>query len=126
MADNKTIFQRLGGLFRGKDNIAPSIPIAAPSDTLLYQTTDKAAYDRELLQRKQEKLISMQWVKAGLDNAQQQIGDLTKIKLMYHDADLMDGWPEIAAALYILNQTELNQFLMIYLLIDWIFILCYL
>lgn len=104
MANNKTIFQRLGGLFNGRDNLAPPMPVNVPSDTLLYQTTDKAAYDRELLQRKQEKLLSMQWVKAGLDNAQQHVGDLTKIKLMYHDADLMDGWPEIAAALDILSE----------------------
>lgn len=104
MADNKTIFQRLGGIFRGKDNIAPPTPINVPSTEVVYTTSDKGEYERELLQRKQEKLISMQWVKAGLDNAQQQIGDLTKIKLMYHDADLMDGWPEIAAALDILSE----------------------
>ena len=79
MANDKTIFQRLSGIFRGRDNIAPPIPMNIPSNEIIFQTTDKGEYERELLQRKQEKLVSMQWVKAGLDNAQQQIGDLTKV-----------------------------------------------
>ena len=53
---------------------------------------------------KQQKLLSYQWVKAGADNAMDSLAGYTQVKLMYRDADLMDGMPEIGSALDIVSE----------------------
>lgn len=111
MADNKqTIFQRISQMVRGKsipDEIISSprsIGYTPTTDTVLYQTDNKDDYDRTMQQMKQQKLLSYQWVKAGADAQMENLKNYTAVKLMYRDSDLMDGMPEIGAALDILAE----------------------
>lgn len=112
---SQTIFQRLGGLFSGRNNISPvytKLPStfdSIASNQVLYSTTDRSEYERKLNQYKQQKLLSYQWVKAGLDNSLESLAGLTAVKLMFRDADLMDAMPEIGSALDILSEEAVCQ-----------------
>ena len=107
---SQTIFQRLGTIFSGRNSVSPimtKLPStfdSVASNQVLYSTTDRSDYERKLNQYKQQKLLSYQWVKAGIDNSIESLAGLTAVKLMYRDADLMDGMPEIGAALDILSE----------------------
>ena len=107
--NNKTIFQRLGGVLRSHSGNANSIerfataPISK-SNEVLFQTTDKAEYEKKLATMSQEKLLAMQWVKAGMDNTEKTIQAKNQMHLLYYDCDLMDAWPEIHAALDIMSE----------------------
>ena len=107
---SQTIFQRLGTIFSGRNSVSPIMTKLPPtfdsvaSNQVLYSTTDRSDYERKLNQYKQQKLLSYQWVKAGIDNSIESLAGLTAVKLMYRDADLMDGMPEIGAALDILSE----------------------
>ena len=107
---SQTIFQRLGTIFSGRNSVSPIMTKLPPtfdsvaSNQVLYSTKDRNDYERKLNQYKQQKLLSYQWVKAGVDNSIESLAGLTAVKLMYRDADLMDGMPEIGAALDILSE----------------------
>ena len=79
------------------------------SDKVLYTTTNKADYERKLTQIRQQKLMNYQWIKAGADTAMESIAGYTAVKLMYRDSDLMDGTPEIGAALDIMAEEACTQ-----------------
>ena len=107
---SQTIFQRLGTIFSGRNSVSPIMTKLPPtfdsvaSNQVLYSTKDRNDYERKLNQYKQQKLLSYQWVKAGVDNSIESLAGLNAVKLMYRDADLMDGMPEIGAALDILSE----------------------
>ena len=111
MANNLTIFQRLNNAFRGngQNNVSPNI-VTTPSsqrytqDRVLYSTSDKADYERKLATLRQQKYMSYVWQKAGADNAMESLAGYTAVKLMYRDADLMDGCPEIGSGLDIISE----------------------
>ena len=111
MANNLTIFQRLNNAFRGngQNNVSPNI-VTTPSsqrytqDRVLYSTSDKADYERKLAALRQQKYMSYVWQKAGADNAMESLAGYTAVKLMYRDADLMDGCPEIGSGLDIISE----------------------
>lgn len=109
MANNKpTVFQNLNTMLFGS-SISPEMSNypsygAIPSDRVLYSTSDKNEYEHKLNQYKQQKMLSYQWVKAGADVAVESLAGYTATKLMYRDADLMDGTPEIGAALDIIAE----------------------
>lgn len=105
-----TIFQRLNTLLFGNDSGVSSemTKYNSPNandygDTILFSTNDKNEYERRLAQYKQQKLLSYQWVKANNDSATDNLPAQTAVKLMYRDADLMDGTPEIGAALDVIS-----------------------
>lgn len=107
MANNKTIFQRLGGVLRGhtgNDAALARHMHQNQTDDILFKTTDKAEYEKQLSTMSQEKLLSMQWVKAGMDNTERTIQTKNQMHLLYYDCDLMDAWPEIHAALDIMSE----------------------
>ena len=107
MANNKTIFQRLGGVLRGhtgNDAALARHMHQNQTDDILFKTTDKAEYEKQLATMSQEKLLSMQWVKAGMDNTERTIQTKNQMHLLYYDCDLMDAWPEIHAALDIMSE----------------------
>ena len=109
MANNKTIFQRLGGVLRANSGNANAIDRFASQslhnhDEVLFKTHDKDEYERKLATMSQEKLLSMQWVKAGMDNTEKTIQAKNQMHLLYYDCDLMDAWPEIHAALDIMSE----------------------
>lgn len=105
---NKTIFQNLSTVLLGKSNLQTYKNVSNytinPSSDVVFRTNNKEEYEKKLKQIRQQKLLSYQWIKAGYDNAQESLADLTNVKLMYRDADLMDGWPEIGAALDIIAE----------------------
>lgn len=119
MAQKATVFQRLNDLLIGTSRTAPTVPsrsissyhINAPSDQILFSTASKEERDQKLLQLKQQKLLSYQWSKSGYDTAMEQMVGSTQVQIMYRDADLMDCWPEIGAALDIVAEetTVVNQ-----------------
>jgi hypothetical protein len=71
------------------------------ANPVIYSTDNKEDYERKLAQLRQQKLLSYQWVKAGVDTAQDAVAGLTQIKLMYRDADLMCSDTYISSALEI-------------------------
>ena len=107
MAENKkrTIFQNLGNaLFYGFDkniqNQQKNIhSYTINNDKPILKTTDKDEFERTKEQLKQQKYLSSQWVKAGANLSQTTALVSNNLKLMYRDSDLMDGYPEIGAAL---------------------------
>ena len=105
---NKTIFQRLGGVLKGhtgNEEALKKIGLnTSNQEKVLFQTNDKNEYDRKLKTLSQEKLLSMQWIKAGMDNTEKTIQAKNQMHLLYYDCDLMDAWPEIHAALDIMAE----------------------
>lgn len=109
--NNLTIFQRLNNVFRGtgRDNISPDVITTPPgmgdaANRVLFSTNDKNEYERKLNTYKQQKYLAYQWKKVGADNAMESLAGYTAVKLMYRDADLMDGSPEIGTALDIVSE----------------------
>lgn len=110
MAENTTIFQRLNNAFRStrRNSINPDV-LTAPTtmsnqDRVLYTTNDKAEYEKKLRTLQQQKYLAYQWQKATADNAMESLAGYNAVKLMYRDVDLMDGCPEIGAALDIISE----------------------
>lgn len=108
MANNKTVFQRLSNVLKGHSGNDDALSRMAMShqdtETVLFQTTDKSEYEKKLKTLSQEKLLSMQWIKAGMDNTEKTIQAKNQMHLLYFDCDLMDAWPEIHAALDIMSE----------------------
>ena len=109
--NNLTIFQRLNNVFRGtgRENISPDVITTPPgmgdaANRVLFSTNDKNEYERKLNTYKQQKYLAYQWKKVGADNAMESLAGYTAVKLMYRDADLMDGSPEIGTALDIISE----------------------
>lgn len=104
-----TIYQRLTRVLSNGDYNATStttlkdITNVAPNEEdkekVLFATTDKEEYDRKLLQARQQHLLAMQWKRTQYDLTNRSLMGLNEVKLMYRDADLMDTFPEIGAAL---------------------------
>lgn len=105
--NNKTIFQRLSGVLRGNNGnneILNNLYHNPQSNEVIFQTSDKNEYDKELKTLAQDKLLSMQWLKSGMDNTEKIIQSKNQMHLLYYDCDLMDAWPEIHVALNIMSQ----------------------
>lgn len=108
--NNLTIFQRLTNTFRGtgRHNVSPDIITTTPGmdnpNRVLFSTNDKEEYERKLNTYQQQKYLAYQWKKVGADNAMESLAGYTAVKLMYRDADLMDGTPEIGTALDIVSE----------------------
>ena len=103
MPNNETIFQGLNSVVHPQV-ISPEYTKGGDANTVLFRTNDKAEYEKKLLQYKQQKYLSWSWQKAGSDIALESLAGYNAVKLMYRDADLMDGMPEIAAALSIIAE----------------------
>ena len=105
--NNKTIFQKLGGVLRGhsgSESVINNYTSNYEPDKILFQTTDKGEYEQKLKTLSYDKLLSMQWIKAGFDNTEKSIHAKNQMQLLYYDCDLMDAWPEINAALDIMSE----------------------
>ena len=105
--NNKTVFQRLGNVLRGhsgNDEALARMISHNDTETVLFQTTDRTEYEKKMKTLSQEKLLSMQWIKAGMDNTEKTIQAKNQMQLLYYDCDLMDAWPEIHAALDIMSE----------------------
>lgn len=107
----KNILQRLTDVVIGAGNgmqnnlrKAPSVYDIKPGNEVLYQFKTPEERDSKLIQLKQEKLLAYQWRKAAFDGTSIKALSGNQVKVMYRDADLMDAWPEIGAALDIMAE----------------------
>ena len=104
---NGTVFSRLNNILFG-DPVPNNLKRITTyninnANPILYSTDNKEDYDRKMAQLRQQKLLSYQWIKAGVDNNQDSLAGLTNIKLMYRDADLMCSDTYISSALEIVS-----------------------
>lgn len=116
MAKAPTIYQKLsrvmfgGGIQLNNSDMQQNKNITVNSyymnspDDIVFKTTDKNEYEQQLLQKKQQKLLNNMWIKANVQLANNSLMGLNPIRMMYRDADLMDGFPEIGAALDIVSE----------------------
>lgn len=107
--DKLTVFQRLNRMFTNdvpniEYNTKVSNQVYNSGDEVLLRTTNRAEYDKALLQGRQENLLARQWRKAENNIQTKSLANLSAIKLMYRDADLMDDFPEIGAAIDIVME----------------------
>ena len=114
MAKKNTVFQALDKAITGRWT-SPSSAIVEPhinsydmskgsGNDVIYRTTDKDDYLQKKLELQQDKYLKDRWVKANVNLAVTAYAGLNNIKLMYRDADLMDAFPEIGAALTIVSE----------------------
>lgn len=104
MAEKYTVFQRLQRVLSNgstqKNYMTNNYDIVSPNNSDIIATANsKEDYERKLLQAKQQALLGKQWIKANYDITNQSLAGLNDVRLMYRDADLMDAFPEIGAAL---------------------------
>lgn len=111
MADNKkyTSFQRLDKVLNGENSIGAAPKISSydfsnKNNNVIYRTNDKDDFEKTKLELQQNKYLKNSWKKANVDLSNTAINGLTNIKLMFRDADLMDAFPEIGAALDIIAE----------------------
>lgn len=71
---------------------------------VIYKAKDKEDYIKTKLELQQNAYLNSRWQKANVDLSVQAFSGLNNIKLMYRDADLMDSFPEIGAALDIISE----------------------
>ena len=108
---NSTVFQALDKAITGnwnpQDTAMPHINSYDMSDKakdILYRTNDKEDYLNKKLELQQNKYLKDRWVKANVNLSVTAYAGLNNVKLMYRDADLMDAFPEIGAALTIVSE----------------------
>ena len=102
----KTVFQNLDHTFNGNWKDPYGQPLVhsntyniSNDDKVIYRSTNKQDYEKTKLELQQNKYLQNRWVKANVDLSVTAFAGLSNIKLMYRDADLMDSFPEIGAAL---------------------------
>ena len=105
----KTVFQNLDSALSGNwDNLERkhnnSYDLSSSSDNVIYSTTDKQDYERTKLEYQQNAYLDQRWRRANTDLSVKAFNGLNNVKLMYRDADLMDAYPEIGAALDIVSE----------------------
>ena len=112
MAKRKnTVFQALDRAITGnwgkQDALSPHInsyDMSNNGDKVIYRTDNKEDYLNKKLELQQNKYLRDRWVKADGNLSVSAYSGLNNIKLMYRDADLMDAFPEIGAALDIVSE----------------------
>jgi len=114
MAKKNTVFQALDKAITGNWT-SPSTSIAEPhinsydmsnggGNDVIYKTTDKDDYLQKKLELQQDRYLKDRWIKANVNLSVTAYAGLNNVKLMYRDADLMDAFPEIGAALDIVSE----------------------
>lgn len=113
MANNKlyTVFQNLDRAITGHWDATPKVSHnntynfgTSSNNEVIYSTKDKSEYEKTKLELQQNAYLNNRWVKANAELSVQAFSGLNNVKLMYRDADLMDSFPEIGAALDIISE----------------------
>ena len=112
MAKKKnTVFQALDRAITGnwnpQDAVIPHVntyDMSNMGNDVIYRTSDKEDYLSKKLELQQNKYLKDRWVKANVNLSVTAYAGLNNVKLMYRDADLMDAFPEIGAALDIVSE----------------------
>jgi len=107
--NNTTIFQRLTQVFGGGSAI-PESPVKKINSygfsgtEPIFTTKDRAEYEKKKLELRQQNLLAKQWIKANQEISTDSLIGLSETRIMFRDADLMDAFPEIGAALDIVSE----------------------
>ena len=111
---NQSIFQRLNNAIKnnwgndkdtlGGTNGLKSYQLTDDDKKILFKTTDKAEYDKVFKTAKQDQFLDSMWRNTGKALDAENLNNLNRMALMYRDVDMMDGFPEIGAALDILAE----------------------
>ena len=108
---NGTVFQALDKAITGnwnpQDNAMPHVntyDMTSNGGNILYKTNNKEDYTTKKLELQQNKYLKDRWIKANVNLSVTAYAGLNNVKLMYRDADLMDAFPEIGAALDIVSE----------------------
>ena len=105
-----TVFQNLDKAITGNwtamdsKSYSNTYDASSFSSEILYKAKDKADYAKTKLELQQNAYLSQRWRKANVDLTVQAFNGLNNVKLMYRDAELMDAFPEIGAALDIVAE----------------------
>ena len=102
-----TAFQDLTRIFTGNwqsPNDILSTPAEASPEDVVYKTEDPVEYKSKMLELQQNKYLQNRWKRVNQNLSMSAFAGLSNVKLMYRDADLMDAYPEIGAALDILSE----------------------
>lgn len=108
---NGTVFQALDKAITGnwnpQDTVMPHVntyDMSGMGKDVIYRTSDKEEYLSKKLELQQNKYLKDRWIKANVNLSVTAYAGLNNVKLMYRDADLMDAFPEIGAALDIVSE----------------------
>lgn len=108
MPKKPTVFQKLSNILSYNNDIQTAVKkvnsYGIDGSDIIFRTKDKGEYEVKLQQLKQQRLLSKQWKKANYDLTNRSLAGLNEVKMMYRDADLMDCFPEIGAALDIISE----------------------
>lgn len=111
MAKKRTVFQALDSAISGNwGSVASptthtnSYDMTSKGGNVIYKTTNKDDYEQKKLELQQNRFLKERWVKANVNMSVTAFAGLNNVKLMYRDADLMDAFPEIGAALDIVSE----------------------
>lgn len=105
-----TIFQNLNSAISGNWDMQKKSPhnntydLSTYDKQVIYKTSNKDEYEKTKLELQQNKFLNDRWIKANSDLSVKAFDNLNSIRLMYRDADLMDSFPEIGAALDIISE----------------------
>lgn len=69
------------------------------SNDVIYATNSKEDYSQKLAQLRQQRLLAKQWKRAQYETQNNALANMTEVQMMYREADMMDLFPEIGAAL---------------------------
>lgn len=110
MAKKRTVFQALDSAISGNwgnvggQSHSNSYDMTSKGGNVIYKTTNKDDYEQKKLELQQNRFLKERWVKANVNMSVTAFAGLNNVKLMYRDADLMDAFPEIGAALDIVAE----------------------
>ncbi len=106
MAENLTIYQRLGALFGGDsgDSNKPGTPTYNFNSKELLRTTNKQEFDTAKLQAQQTQYLTNQWKKVESQLYSQAVYYEPTRLAAYYDYESMEFTPEISAALDIYSE----------------------
>ena len=106
-----TVFQALDKAITGnwnpQDTVMPHVntyDMSGMGKDVIYRTSNKEEYLSKKLELQQNKYLKDRWIKANVNLSVTAYAGLNNVKLMYRDADLMDAFPEIGAALDIVSE----------------------
>ena len=106
-----TTFQKLSKVFDGSwvtsNGIADMTP-DLPKQEVIYSTDDPTKYQEKKLELQQDRYLHNRWVRANENLSMSAFANLSNIKLMYRDADLMDSYPEIGSALDLCSEESVQ------------------
>ena len=106
MAENLTIYQRLGALFGGEsgDSNKANTPTYNFNSKELLRTTNKQEFDTAKLQAQQSQYLTNQWKKVESQLYSQAVYYEPTRLAAYYDYESMEFTPEISAALDIYSE----------------------